>query len=111
MKEIKKLLDIELSKDEPNKRLVHNLQKFIARGHVTFYDFMDTGRFMPAEVFTKENKGIKLGDDTTEVVVYFGKYFIEVRKPNMFIKDNMRSTDLKEVEQYLWNIIEKKINL
>ena len=111
MKEIKKLLDIELSKDKPNTRLVNNLRKFIARGHVTFSDFIDTGRFMPAEVFAQENKGVELGDDTTEVVVYFGKYFIEVRKPNMFVKGNKRSHDLKEVETYLWDSIQKKINL
>lgn len=109
MKEIRKLLDIELSKDKPNTRLVHNLQKFIARGHVTFSDFMDTGRFIPAEVFAKES-GAELDKETTEVVLYFGKYYIEVRKPNMFIYGGKKSHDLKEVETHLWDSIQKVIN-
>lgn len=110
MKEIRKLLDIELSKDKPNTRLVNNLRKFIARGHVTFSDFIDTGRFMPAEVFAKES-GAELDNETTEVVLYFGKYFIEVRKPNMFVYGGKKSHDLKEVETYLWDSIQKNINL
>ncbi len=109
MKEIRKLLDIELSKDKPNKRLVDNLKRFLDKGQVTFLDFMDTGRFIPAEVFTKES-GTELDKETTEVVLYFGKYYIEVRKPNMFVYGGKKSHDLKEVETHLWESVQKVIN-
>lgn len=109
MKEIRKLLDIELSKDKPNKRLVDNLKRFLDKGKVTFLDFMDTGRFIPAEVFTKES-GTELDKETTEVVLYFGKYYIEVRKPNMFVYGGKKSHDLKEVETHLWESVQKVIN-
>jgi hypothetical protein len=109
MKEIKKLLDIELSKDKPNRRLVDNLKRFLDRGYVTFSDFMDTGRFIPAEVFSKES-GTKLDKETTEVVLYFGKYYIEVRKPDMFVCGSKKSRDLKEVETHLWESVQKVIN-
>lgn len=109
MKEIRKLLDIELSKDKPNKRLVDNLKRFLDKGQVTFLDFMDTGRFIPAEVFAKES-GTELDKETTEVVLYFGKYYIEVRKPNMFVYGGKKSHDLKEVETHLWESVQKVIN-
>jgi hypothetical protein len=109
MKEINKLLDIELSKDKPNKRLIDNLNKVLNRGIVTFSDFIDTGRFVPADVFSKES-GTELDKETTEVVLYFGKYYIEVRKPDTFVYGNKKSKKLKDVETYLWECVQKVIN-
>ena len=77
--------------------------------------FRDTGRFIPVEVYLKENPNAKLHDDCTEVIIYTNDFIIQALKTNEFYikagRREIKHTPLDVVESALWYLrVEKVIN-
>jgi hypothetical protein len=82
---------------------------------ITYEMFRDTGRFIPSDVYLKENPTARLHDDCTEVIIYTNDFIIQALKSNEFYikvgRREIKHTPLDVVESALWYLrVEKVIN-
>lgn len=101
---IKQHLDRELSKAKKDSHIISELTKILDKNVITFREWQNSGRFIPAESFRKECPDTKIEEKCTDVVLYFGDIFIQVLDTDtFFIYPNYSSNDLKVIEKELWD--------
>lgn len=107
---IKRHLDRELSKKNKDDQLILELKKIVSSGTLTFSDWQLSGKFIPTESFKKECPDVKLDDNCTDVILYYGDIFIQVLKSdNFYVSPGFVSNDIKSSEKELWDRNLKKL--
>jgi hypothetical protein len=80
---------------------------------VTYDAFVNTGRFVPVEVYAKEYPKVSLHTECTEVVIYTNDFIIQALKTNEFYvkkgKREIRHKTLDVVESALWYLYAEKV--
>lgn len=101
---IKQQLDRELNKPKKDNQIIIELTKIIDKGSITFSEWQNSGKFIPAENFREELPDANIHKDSTDIILYFGDIFVQVLKTDIFYVDpGYVSNDIKLAEQELWN--------
>lgn len=112
MFDIELQLQVENSKQKPDKLYVDTINILKAKGELTRLEFSNTGRFCPRNFFLSNNPDVKLHDDCTDVVVYLGGFFIEALKGNTFLAEadglKLTSKSLDNIEAMVWDVEAEK---
>jgi hypothetical protein len=115
MKAISNHIKAELKKTKSDSGLLHQLNKILEKGSVSFEEFANTGRFMSEKDFRRYNPRETLLHDCTDVVVYAGNLYIQVTKSGLFTivqagaKGKLQATQLEVAEKALWQMVAEKL--
>lgn len=100
---IKQHLDKELNKSKKDQQTILELSKILESKTISFDEWVISGKFIPADDFTKEYPLAVLHEDCTDVVLYFGDLFIQVLKTDMFyVHPSLITGDIKLAEREVW---------
>ena len=97
------LLYLKSKESNVSNRYIQRLQQILDKGHMTFEDFIDTGKFH--ELHSIEHLG-NFDKDCKDLIIYVGGFGIQSLKTNEYLvvlDKEFRSSELKEIERVLWN--------
>lgn len=102
----------QLSKN-PNVHLIDRLKRVLEKGSLSFQDFCGSGTFIPREIYSRDNQQVKLQDDCTDVIRYYGNYIIQGTKSNIFVTEingvKVEGKSLSILEDMLWSMEVNKV--
>lgn len=105
MTTIKKHLELEQSKENPNQFRIEYLNKILTRGTLTFNEWSSLGKFL--EVEQSDRKVLK---SCRQVIEYVGDTYIQVLTDGEFYyNSNSRGKNLDDVEKIVWKDIAEKL--
>ena len=102
-------LALQKLRKSPDKSMIQKLQQMYDKDAISIYDFIDTGRIMPIAYYKKEFGEIQLDDKCENVCRYMGGIVIQNLNSGDWFYSNLPytmgilSTNLKEVEQFIWD--------